>query len=153
MKTFWSEVNKTSGSPLPDGDGDSLGVCFKKTLDLLRQGIGRKTKSNIEEHKSIQQNDDQSNITISELISFPLALSDSYVTHILLFGKGCKVTLKQVKRSKVKVMTSYAEEPCLGLWSPPPLAQLIWQIFHTKNALKGEQWPWTNAQILRSRSN
>lgn len=104
-----------SGSPLPDGDGDSLGVCLKKTLDLLRQGIGRKTKSNIEEHKSIQQNDDQSNITSSELISFPLALSDSYITHILLFGKGCKVTLKQVKRSKVKVMASYAEEPCLGL--------------------------------------
>lgn len=91
-----------------------MGVCLKKTLDLLRQGIGRKTKSNIEEHKSIQQNDDQSNITSSEFISFPLALSDSYVTHIL-FGKGCKVTLKQVKRSKVKVMASYAEEPCLGL--------------------------------------
>lgn len=72
MKTFWSEVNKkTSGSPLPDGDGDSLGVCLKKTLDLLRQGIGRETKSNIEEHKSIQQNNDQSNITSSELIFSP----------------------------------------------------------------------------------
>lgn len=92
-----------------------MGVCLKKTLVLLRQGIGRKTKSNIEEHKSIQQNDDQSNITSSELISFPLALSDSYVTHILLLGKGCNLgDIKPNKRFKVKVMASYAEKPCLG---------------------------------------
>lgn len=51
MKTFSAKVNKkTWWSPLPDGNGDSLSVYLKKILNLLRQGIREKTKSNIEEH-------------------------------------------------------------------------------------------------------